>query len=128
MTALPRIDKFPVLTWRILLSLGLVLGGFSLEAQVGVQVGKIYPLEHIAIANTHEMTARGDAKAHSTPTILLVGQNVHQRNPENLLLTNEEHEQAFFCRIESAIERRSKVAPRFRLGSTEYVDMLEGKN
>jgi hypothetical protein len=32
-----------------------------------------------------------------------------------------------FCRIESKIERKSGISPRFRLGSSEYVDMLEGK-
>ena len=33
----------------------------------------------------------------------------------------------FFCRVESRIERKSGIAPRFRLGSTEYVNYLEGK-
>ena len=33
----------------------------------------------------------------------------------------------FFCKVESKIERKSKLAPRFRLGSADYVDALEGK-
>lgn len=32
-----------------------------------------------------------------------------------------------FCRIESKIEKKSRISPRFRLGSSAYVDMLEGK-
>jgi len=32
-----------------------------------------------------------------------------------------------FCRIESRIEKKSIISPRFRLGSSAYVDMLEGK-
>jgi hypothetical protein len=32
-----------------------------------------------------------------------------------------------FCRIESSIEKKSGISPRFRLGSSAYVDMLEGK-
>lgn len=36
--------------------------------------------------------------------------------------------QAFFCRIESQLERRSRLAPRFRLGSLDYVNYLEGKS
>lgn len=32
-----------------------------------------------------------------------------------------------FCRIESKIEKKSIISPRFRLGSSAYVDMLEGK-
>ncbi|HLF65718.1 MAG TPA: hypothetical protein VI603_18295 [Saprospiraceae bacterium] len=35
--------------------------------------------------------------------------------------------QSFFCRIESQIERRSRIAPRFRLGSLDYTNWLEGK-
>jgi len=33
----------------------------------------------------------------------------------------------FFCKVESMIEKKSRLAPRFRLGSVDYVDALEGK-
>lgn len=36
--------------------------------------------------------------------------------------------QPFFCRIESTIEKRSKIALRMRLGDLNYVNMLENKN
>ena len=35
--------------------------------------------------------------------------------------------QPFFCRIEDEIARSSKVNFKFRLGSVQYVDALEGK-
>ena len=35
--------------------------------------------------------------------------------------------QAFFCRIEWALEKKVNVPIRFRLGTVEYVDRLEGK-
>jgi hypothetical protein len=34
---------------------------------------------------------------------------------------------AFFCRIENAIARSSRINLKFRLGSVQYVDALEGK-
>ena len=34
---------------------------------------------------------------------------------------------AFFCRIEDAIAKTSKINMKFRLGSVQYVDALEGK-
>jgi len=34
---------------------------------------------------------------------------------------------AFFCRIEDAIAKQNKVNFKFRLGSVDYVDAMEGK-
>lgn len=34
---------------------------------------------------------------------------------------------SFFCRTELLIERKSILAPRFRLGSLEYTEWMEGK-
>lgn len=34
---------------------------------------------------------------------------------------------SFFCRTELLIERKSILAPRFRLGSLDYTEWLEGK-
>ena len=45
----------------------------------------------------------------------------------NTIQTYKPNHFGFFCRVESRIEKKSGIAPRFRLGSSEYVDMLEGK-
>ena len=34
---------------------------------------------------------------------------------------------AFFCRVEVQLERKTRFPVRFRLGSTDYVNYLEGK-
>ncbi|HKK75249.1 MAG TPA: hypothetical protein VJ953_09265 [Saprospiraceae bacterium] len=34
---------------------------------------------------------------------------------------------AFFCRLEVKLEQSSKIPVRFRLGSVDYVDYMEGK-
>jgi hypothetical protein len=44
----------------------------------------------------------------------------------NQVNTNMDHS-PFFCRIEEAIARSSKINLKFRLGSVQYVDALEGK-
>jgi hypothetical protein len=33
----------------------------------------------------------------------------------------------FFCKVELKMERQAKIPVRFRLGTTDYVDQLEGK-
>lgn len=38
-----------------------------------------------------------------------------------------QHEQAFFCRIEHQLSLKIQIPFKFRLGSVQYVDWLEGK-
>jgi hypothetical protein len=43
--------------------------------------------------------------------------------PQNIYSKNL----AFFCRTELQLEKHTKIPFRFRLGSMDYVDALEGK-
>ena len=38
-----------------------------------------------------------------------------------------DHLPGFFCKLEYKLEGRSKLAPRFRLGSLNYTEWMEGK-
>lgn len=46
--------------------------------------------------------------------------------PQPITLSNP-FMHGMFCKIESDIESLSKVAPRFRLGSLNYTEWMEGK-
>ena len=37
------------------------------------------------------------------------------------------HMHGMFCRMEYAVESKMKIAPRFRLGSVNYANWMEGK-
>ncbi len=47
-----------------------------------------------------------------------------RRNPS---LLHEPPHMAFFCQLELHIEHRTRLPVKFRLGTVEYVDALEGK-
>ena len=59
-------------------------------------------------------------KASNTNSILLYGNT-------SVIPAYKPRHYGVFCRIESKIEKKSNISPRFRLGSSAYVDMLEGK-
>jgi len=45
----------------------------------------------------------------------------------NLLICTPNHLTGMFCKMEYQIETKSKFAPRFRLGSLNYTNWMEGK-
>ena len=57
---------------------------------------------------------------------------LHPQNPNSFLtpqpiVLSNPFMYGMFCKIESDIESLSKVAPRFRLGSLNYTEWMEGK-
>lgn len=45
-----------------------------------------------------------------------------------IMQTNKDYSSSFFCNMEAQIEKQTKFLVRFRLGSVDYVDRMEGKN
>lgn len=84
----------------LVLGLGVSEVMFAQQKQVPVD----YPTHFTAWFTKSEIT--------SNPNVRVVVPGVHQ---------------AFFCRVESKIEKKSNVGFRFRLGSLDYVNMLENK-
>ena len=78
--------------------------------------------------------ANADVSLKSKPIYILLGAGPHQEKiKQNILAPARFHgqdlilENAFFCRLEDAIAKTSKINFKFRLGSVNYVDALEGK-
>jgi len=42
-------------------------------------------------------------------------------------LPKQDHLPGFFCKMEYKMEAKSKLSPRFRLGSLNYTNWMEGK-
>ena len=77
-------------------------------------------VRHSIVLPTHQLTyPLLTAKNTSQQSVLITGRT---NLPKNL------HEStAFFCRIEDAIAKNNGVNFKFRLGSVDYVDAMEGK-
>ncbi len=78
------------------------------------KVSLVYPSYHsYHFAAYAESDARVDMRHSTTPPTLPAAFRV-----EDL---------ALFCRIEVHLEKAARIPVRFRLGSVDYVDYLEGK-
>ena len=84
----------------VIMSISVSEVAFAQQKQQSVD----YPTHFTAWFPKHEIT--------TYPDVRFVVPRVHQ---------------AFFCRVESKIEKKSNVGFRFRLGSLDYVNMLENK-
>ncbi len=49
------------------------------------------------------------------------------RGTSLLQLPSTDHLPSLFCKLEYKLETKSKLAPRFRLGSLQYANWMEGK-
>jgi hypothetical protein len=84
-----------------------------------------------AMQKSHQITtASATFPALYRPSVLYLP--VRKNHQSMLLRQNQELSivqppSAFFCRIEDAIAKSSKINMKFRLGSVQYVDALEGK-
>ena len=52
---------------------------------------------------------------------------VFQKPSSLIFLNTPNHLQGMFCKMEYKIEGKSKLSPRFRLGSLNYTEWMEGK-
>lgn len=60
------------------------------------------------------------------PIFFLLPNSIEFVKP-NVLPITFDHAPGIFCKMEYKIEGKSKLAPRFRLGSLNYTEWMEGK-
>ncbi len=70
------------------------------------------------------LTSESSALAQLKPTWLI---HPNQQIRVTQHVPSLDHLPGLFCRMEYKLETRSRLAPRFRLGSLAYTEWLEGK-
>lgn len=128
--AVKRVNTKAISSLVVLLFCGL----FSAAAQMSTTSASPY---HILGKSLVELKKEPTpAKVPTLPVLLTAKQDNLQIGPT---LTKTSHlnyqapkvysmeHLAFFCRLEVRMEKASKMPVRFRLGSVDYVDRMEGK-
>jgi len=114
------------MAFRLVVVLSILLP-VSVKAQLHVSDKQVSQIMTIApkpsTVDTHMMfSTKSSMQTGNTPySISILNRKVNHIPPYR-----PKH-YGVFCRIESSIEKKSRISPRFRLGSSAYVDVLEGK-
>lgn len=94
-----------------MLFVSLILCACALQGQIEIQ--------HLKMPQKDLTSAKTTFESKNLPKSLMFSESVSLRGKKY---------NPFFCKIEDAIARSSKVKFKFRLGSVQYVDALEGKS
>lgn len=111
---------------RIIFCIGLILScaqAYTQEMQLKDVLSKMEMFTH-KIDFEHKSSSHD----HTTPYFTSEIDSITLSKPLRLSLLQFPPSEAIFCRIESNIRQNSQVFFKFRLGSVDYVDRLEGKN
>ena len=94
---------------------------YGLQAQLTLDHIAFTPMHQVEIPSMGPNDVKRDAAESTAPRDEVNMMSQPKVGFKNLYCP------AFFCRVEDAIAKSSKVNFKFRLGSVNYVDALEGK-
>jgi hypothetical protein len=110
---------------RVLMVGGLLLFlSQSAESQSFSEGKNLFQLQELL----RDLTAPNRLNAAAFPTGLTTLNRQTESSSPIFLPRWSAEELPFFCRIEHDFAKKSLLPVKFRLGSVEYVDWLEGKN
>ncbi len=104
-----------------ILSIALIFSTLTAFSQVGLSADKHAPkidIPSFVSANLQKIEQQSD-----TQSLIFTD----DKSPEFLHKYYSYDDLAFFCKIEVQLENAVKFPVKFRLGSVDYVDYLEGK-
>ena len=106
---------------KYLFSIALIFSTLTAFSQVGLSAAHHAPkvdIPSFSFVNIQELE-----QINSEQTLIMT----QEKSPEFLHSCYAYKDLAFFCKIEVQLENAVKFPVKFRLGSVDYVDYLEGK-
>jgi hypothetical protein len=94
----------------------LLFSGLLIKAQPGLQLDQLLPLPSFTFSSDLPVLSQEETPASTMLPLYLTPTPEFQVD-----------EMAFFCRIELQLDKWARRNIRFRLGSLDYVNYLEGK-
>lgn len=108
---------------KLLLEIVLMSFSFFVNAQIGLQAGVGAELFLVEKIMTKPITKIDLTTLHNHKT---VSPNLQPTWSFSESIVYDNHF-GFFCKVEVKLDKVSKMQTRFRLGSVDYVNELEGK-
>jgi len=106
---------------KYILSIALIFSTLTAFSQVGLNANN-----HVAKVDIPTFSSIDMQEVESNDSIQSLMQ-IEEKSPEFLHSCYSYKDLAFFCKIEVQLETAVKFPVKFRLGSVDYVDYLEGK-
>jgi len=106
---------------KYILSIALIFSTLTAFSQVGLSADNHAP--KIDIPSFTELNIQKIEQAETLQSLIIP----EQKTPDFLHRCYSYEDLAFFCKIEVQLENAVKFPVKFRLGSVDYVDYLEGK-
>jgi hypothetical protein len=104
-----------------ILSIALIFSSLTAFSQVGLSADN--HVEKVEIPSFSKLDIQKIEQSNSKESLLFR----EEKAPEFLHSCYSYKDLAFFCKIEVQLENTVKFPVKFRLGSVDYVDYLEGK-
>ena len=106
---------------KYILSIALIFSTLTAFSQVGLSTGN--HVSQVDAPSFSFLNLQKTEEKKGAQTLMFT----EEKSPEFLHKSYSYEDLAFFCKIEVQLENAVKFPVKFRLGSVDYVDYLEGK-
>lgn len=118
---IPKYNFYKKNKYKILVASCLLFFSLAINAQIGLHLADVHLTETLDFSSATSL--------ENPPPSLnsIFKSNTNANSNSNTYTAYRYCDLAFFCKIEVQLEKKTKFPVKFRLGTVDYVDYLEGK-